>query len=216
MEAIEVCLKTLNSIQYYLKMLLTDTSYDPHVSTLSHINKLSDLCSQALESNEVQELAHEYEELYPDLAGKIIISCSACGPQKGKRLGSLGVVFKFPGPSSHLNRQIDRVVQVSAEDLANYDAIYEAISSFKTFGTGGARAIEIRTDNSLVAGQLQEDLGAVEARLYHHYKSVQSTLIEARRELQIPIEIVYYPPNSTKDLRYAQELAQDALGLKNY
>ena len=203
MEAIETCLESLNRIQHYLEMLLSDTSYDPRISTINHIKKLSDLCNEALGSDEVQALGYDYEELHPDLANKIIISCSSRGPHKGRYLSSCGVVIKFPGFKEQ-PIQLSRTLPVQTKTLASYDAIYEALSYFRTFGKGDARFIEIRTDDNLVAEKIQNEELLSDDDVVHRYESVKETLLEIMAKLCIPIKIVYYPPNSTTDLKQAK------------
>jgi ribonuclease HI len=201
-------------------MLLSDTSYDPRVSTLNHIKKLSDLCGEALDSSEVQTLKYDQKEPYPDLAGKIIISCSGVGPREHQYVSSCGIVIRLPGDKGH-PQQLFRTLPVLTKDLASYDAIYEGLSYFRTFGIGDARSIEIRTDDKIVADQIHntESFGGGKTNskaTIHRYNSIKETLVEITKKLNIPIEIVYYPSGSTKDLKQAQYLAQNVLGLANY
>jgi ribonuclease HI len=197
-------------------MILADTTYDPHISTLNHINKLSDLCDMALESDAVRELG-EQEELYPDLIGKTVASCDASIKENPGGIAASGIVIRF-ADSSSAPWVASRILPTAVtNNQAEYDAVYEALNYFRSFGPGyRTKSIEIRTDSKLVVNQLSGTWKVNEENLKHRHESVTEVLAEVREGLGIPITVVWYPRNSTDDLKQANYIAQDALGVKNH
>jgi ribonuclease HI len=197
--------------------MLSDISYDPHVSTLNHVNKLLDICDNALSSEEVKELDDWQVELHPDLAGKIVISCDASIKENPGGPASSGVVIRFVSAGMRPYKMARILPTAVTNNQAEYDAVYEGLSYFRTFGPGPTcKAIEIRTDSKLVVNQLNGVWEVKDENLKHRHESVSETLTNLRERLEIPIEIVWYPRNSTDDLKQANYLAQDILGVKNH
>jgi ribonuclease HI len=195
--------------------MLADTNYDPHVSTLNHINKLLDLCSQVLDNDLITEVEEWQIEQFPEYSGKAVVSCDASIKENPGGPASCGVIFRFPGRGSHpLSRVLPTAV---TNNQAEYDSVYEALSYFKTFGPGPrTKSIEVRTDSKLVVNQLNGKWEVNDEKLKHRHKSVTEVLTELRKFLDIPIQIVWYPRNSTDDLKQANNIAQDILGVKNH
>ena len=215
-KALDICLHSLNSIQHYLSMMISDTSYDPHVSTLSHIKKLTDLCNQALNCDEILKLEGKQPDLFPEYTGTIIISCDASVKNNPGGPCSSGVVIRFPSPLEP--RNLARTLPTATtNNQAEYDAIYEGLNYFRTFGAGTVQSIEVRTDSKLAVNQLNGTWTVKDEKLKHRYDSIQKLIDELKEQLQISdINIVWYPRNSTKDLKKANNLAQDVLGIKNH
>jgi ribonuclease HI len=215
-EALSVCLHSLNNIQHYLRMMLTDVSYDPHVSTSNHIQKLEILCDEALESEQVKALDGEQPDLFPEYTGKIIISCDASIKNNPGGPSSCGVIIRFPGPKKPF--ELGRVLPTAnTNNQAEYDAIYEGLNYFRTFGAGqNARSIEVRTDCMLAVNQLCGEWAVNDAKLKHQRDSILELVTELEEHLHLPVEITWYPRNSTEDLKKANYIAQDVLGVKNH
>lgn len=212
METPDKCLQALGEIRHYLKMMFVDSSFDPHTSTLNHLKKLEALCDEALAAAE--ELG-ALPELHPDLAHKIVVSCDASIKENPGGPASCGVIFRFPGGQAQPLARI--LPTATTNNQAEYDAVYEALNYFRTFGPGPSReSIEIRTDSKLVVNQIAGTWEVNEEKLKHRHKSVVETLAEVEKRLGIPIKIVWYPRNSTGDLKQANYLAQDALGVARH
>ncbi len=216
MEVLELCVDSLRQIKHYLNMMLTDTDYDPHLSTLNHVNKLFDLCDKALDSDGVKELG-EAEELYPDLIGKTIASCDASIKENPGGMAASGIVIRFADSSSSPWVASRILPNCFTNNQAEYDAVYEALSYFKTFGAGyRTKSIEIRSDSKLVVNQLNGVWNVNDENLKHRHQSVTSVLAEVREGLGMPITIEWYPRNNTDDLKQANYIAQNCLGVKNH
>ena len=217
MTAVDTCLQALNSIKHYLDMMVADVTYDPHVSTLSHISKLLDFCDQALDSEEVQELEVEQTSLFPDYCGKVIASCDASIKNNPGGPSSSGIVIRFTDPGKQ-PWSMSRILPTAiTNNQAEYDSIYEALNYFTTYGKGSiTKSIEIRTDSKVACNQINGLWEVKDKELKRRCESVKELLAVLREGLQIPIEVVWYPRNSTEDLKQANYIAQDVLGVKNH
>ena len=220
MEAFLICIQSLNQIKYYLDMMLADVSYDPHVSTLNHIEKLADLCKQALESNDVKELLSTTiipePSLFPSHVGKTVVSCDASIKNNPGGPSSCGVIFRFPDLSVEPHKVARVLPTAVTNNQAEYDSVYEALNYFKTFGSHSSSSIEIRTDSKLVCNQLNKVWEVNDSKLQHRHESITELWTELKQYLKIPITIVWYPRNSTDDLKQANYIAQDILGVSRH
>lgn len=215
-DALNACLNSLNNIQHYLGMMISDTSYDLHMSTFNHLIKLTDLCDEALNSDEVQKLEGKQPDLFPERTGTIIISCDASVKNNPGGPCSSGVVIRFPSAGIDPHELCRILPTAVTNNQAEYDAVYEGLNYFLTFGILGAQGIEVRSDSKLVVNQLNDAWAVKDEKLKHRHESVQELVQKLNEQLKIPISIVWYPRNSTEDLKKANNIAQSILGVKNH
>jgi ribonuclease HI len=214
-EALELCLQTIHEVHHYLRALLADTSYDPHTSTVNHIKKLVDICEQTLNSQKVVDLNKQPQEMSPYHTGKLVISCDASIKENPGGYASFGIVYRFPDLSREPLPISGALPLATTNNQAEYDCIYEALKHIEAHGPGcNTQSVEIRTDSKVAVNQLNGTWNILDEDLKRRSEIITETLAYLRTS--IPIQIVWYPRNSTEDLRQANNAAQDFLGVRNH
>ena len=153
-------------------------------------------------------------ELKPPILDHIIVSCDASIKENPGGPAAVGVVIQWN------NRGIDNsdpltIAQPTpaiTNNQAEYDAIYTALTNLMALHNNPGCMIEIRSDSQLVIKQLNKEIEC-------HDKDLQKrrdAILELVKELPVPVMCVWRPRNSTPELKLANHLAQDLLGVPRH
>jgi ribonuclease HI len=214
-------------------MMLTDSSYDPHYSTIQHLNKILDLVNEGLQQEEMNKLDMDAieagikgrvrkKEPLPDEAveqpeTKVIISCDASITENPDGQASTGVVVRFPREKPLILPKTCPA-STTTNNQAEYDAIYEAFQHI--LGNLAAYLakdlpVEIRSDSQLVVKQLNGEWGCNDETLEKKCTTI-SEIWNKLLDAKLNITVKWYPRNSTQDMKLANNAAQDQIGVKNH
>jgi ribonuclease HI len=144
----------------------------------------------------------------------IIISCDASIKENPGGPSAVGVVIQWA------NRGIDNqdpttLAQPSpatTNNQAEYDAIYFALTTLAALHNNPGCPIEIRSDSQLVIKQLNKEIECNDPALLRR----RDLILELVKELPVPVMCQWRPRNSTPELKLANHLAQDLLGVRRH
>lgn len=142
---------------------------------------------------------------------KIVISCDASITKNPGGNSAVGFVIRFPKSEEIPEISMSRRTPSRSNNEAEYDAVYEALVTLFNKHTP-MFPIEIRTDSMLVANQLNGIAKSNKPELTRRALSIHE-LINASGAL---VTIEWRRRNSTPDLKSANFLAQDLLGVKRH
>jgi len=208
---------TIFSIHHYISSLLADPNYDPHVSTLNHLNKLLAICNEVIDTEQVDSSKPEYD---PKWVGVVVISCDASIKNNPGGPASCGVVVRYPQGNLRPMEIAKLLPKTTTNNQAEYDGVYESLNYLRSFVHIRRRndfsAIEIRLDSQLVVNQLNGEYACNEPDLQRRKDIILEVKQELEKRLSIPITFQWYPRNSTDDMKRANYLAQDELGVSRH
>jgi len=197
---------SIESIKHYICMMLADDLYNPHVDTMRHLDKIINMCDEALADikKRAPDIVDNLISLYDR---KIIVSCTIAS-KYGSNMYSSGVAIDLLAPSKQYT--MGRLTPGATDPIqVYYDSIYEGLSYFTTW-QGAARdaiSIQICCDNERVINNLIYNLEESDENLEKRRKSVNKTIEATRKLLLIPIYLTWYPANTTAGMRAAKRAA---------
>ena len=142
----------------------------------------------------------------------IIISCDASIKQNPGGPASIGYVVQFPTSWQQKNHEMAAIVKANTNNLAEYTAVYMALTTLMDLNNNPKCKIEIRTDSQLVVKQIQGNIACNNEQL----KIKRDCIRELIANLPIEVELKWRPRNSTPELEQANFLAQDILQVKRH
>jgi ribonuclease HI len=194
----------LVEIEHYLQSLLADPNFDPPVSVMGHLSKLQDICSATLAAGGY--VIPTVENTSKDKV--LIISCDASIKENPGGASAVGVVF---GEGSQAFGRV--TPKALTNNQAEYAAIYTAIEILRDqHMVIPTREVEIRSDSQLIVNQLNGKWECKDDDL----KRWRDNILEVIPTLSVSVRFVWYPRNSTQDLKAANFAAQDILGIKRH
>jgi len=139
----------------------------------------------------------------------IIISCDASIKVNPGGPSSVGVVITLlEGKPMNIFRR----TKATTNNQAEYDAVYFGLMSLINLKNNPHCKIEVRSDSKLVVDQLNGDMKCSDERLQEKKQGI----LELVGTLPVPVEFRWMPRNSTPELRQANFLAQDILGVPRH
>ena len=164
---------------------------------------------------ELRSIANGTEEeedlsnlLKVDQENKIIISCDASIKVNPGGPSSVGVVIE-----GHGNRlELSQGSPATSNNQAEYDAIYFGLTTLMNLSNNPGKSIEVRSDSQLVIRQLNGDIKCNDEKLAKR----RDIILELVKVLPVPVSFQWRPRNSTPELKQANYLAQDFLGVTRH
>jgi ribonuclease HI len=235
--------RPLENIFHYVSALLADEHYDPHASTVRHLEHIQRLAEEGLDSPiplEEVEPPGEWPEPPPEQPGPVeesgsltaetdprlvVCSCDASittnprvdlGEGKGlKGRASAGIVVRAEGTAPvHRSRELPKAQTINE---AEYDAVYLALHHVQAWGaTFAGRPVEVRSDSKLIVNQLNGEWKVKEDRLKRKRDMILELVAELVVDNKNEITFVWKPRNSTVDMKRANQIAQDLIGVENH
>jgi ribonuclease HI len=213
--------EALEKIEVYLANMLADPAFDPHVSTLNHLDKIMDFVKQGLAEHDFDEIVDNYEDTVDRLTEsatedipRTYISCDSSITKNPGGNASWGLVVRHPDPKSVPFCASGACPKSITNNQAEYDAVYQALLHVSQFPP--KHPVEIRTDSKLIVDQLNGTMEVNDSELKRRNSIVLELLSELEGRYNTTIDIVWYPRNSTDDMRKANYLAQDFLGVHRH
>ena len=139
----------------------------------------------------------------------VIISCDASIKENPGGPSSIGFVIRKPREKPV---GMSKPSPATSNNQAEYDAIYEGLSTFFNLNNNPGCKVEIRSDSKLVIDQLNGDMKCQDKSLMKRRDAIREFI----KALPVPIEFKWRRRNSTKDLEEANYLAQDLLGVSRH
>jgi ribonuclease HI len=153
-------------------------------------------------------------EIRPPKLDHIIISCDASIKENPGGPSAVGAVIQWAnrGVDNQDPLIISQQSPATTNNQAEYDAIYTALTNLMSLHNNPGVMIEVRSDSQLVIKQLNKEIECHDKDLQRRRDAIQ----ELVRELPVPVTFVWRPRNSTPELKLANHLAQDLLGVPRH
>lgn len=151
----------------------------------------------------------EAEKLETLAVDHVIISCDASIKENPGGPSSVGFVIRQPDEKPMI---IGKMSPAKSNNQAEYDAIYEALTTYFNLKNNPGCTVEVRSDSKLVVDQLNGDMKCHDKDLARRRDLIR----EYVKALPVPINFVWMPRNSTPDLTAANYKAQDLLGVPRH
>jgi len=146
----------------------------------------------------------------PPALDHIIASCDASIKENPGGPSAVGIVILMPQQPNPI--QISQASPAKTNNQAEYDAVYIALTTLFDRHNNPQCNVEIRSDSQLVIKQLNKEIEC-------HDKDLQrrrDRILELVTALPVPVIFVWRPRNSTPELKLANYLAQDYLGVPRH
>lgn len=144
----------------------------------------------------------------PDL-DHIIISCDASVKVNPGGPAAVGFVIENKTEKPNV---FGKRVPATSNNQAEYDAIYEAITTFFNMHNNPSCLVEVRSDSKLVIEQLKGKMKCNDPQL----KRRRDLIIELVNQLPVPIKWVWRPRNCNPAMEAANFRAQDLLNVHRH
>jgi len=145
----------------------------------------------------------------PPVGEKIIISCDASIKENPGGPSAVGTVIQMvDGTKLSLSKK----ARATTCNQAEYEAVYFALTSLMNLRNNPGALLEVRSDSKLVIYQLNGEQECHDEKL----KAKRDHILEFVAGLPVPVRFVWRPRNSTPELREANYLAQDELGVRRH
>lgn len=141
---------------------------------------------------------------------QVMISCDASIKENPGGPASIGVVIQYDQWKEPMT--IARGSKATTNNQAEYDAVYEGLTSFFGLINNPGCPVTIRSDSQLVIKQLKKEIECLDKKLLKR----RDTILELVLELPVAIRFEWLPRNSTPELEQANFLAQDVLGVPRH
>lgn len=181
---------------------------DMLASTMNLLINLREV-AQGKELKQKPQKVKKAEELAASTTDRVIISCDASIKENPGGPSSVGFVIR-KGNDKPIS--MSKNSPATTNNQAEYDAIYEGLTTFFHLNNNPLCAVEVRSDSQLVVNQLNGEMKCQDASLTRR----RDTILEFVRVLPVPVVIKWLPRNSTPDLQQANYLAQDLLGVSRH
>lgn len=139
----------------------------------------------------------------------IIVSCDASVKTNPGGPSAVGVVVQLPGSK---NLELAQGSPATSNNQAEYDAIYFALMTLSNLKNNLGSKVEVRSDSQLVIRQLEGEMKCQDEKLQRR----RDLILELAAKLPAEVEFVWRPRNSTPELKLANYLAQDYLGVQRH
>lgn len=139
---------------------------------------------------------------------KVIISCDASITKNPGGDAAVGFVIECPGSKT---LKISKGTPSRTNNQAEYDAVYEALTTLFDLKNNLSYPVEVRSDSKLVIRQLNGEWQCNDKDLDRRRKII----LELVNQLPVEIKFVWFPRNSTPALKLANNEAQNYLGVRN-
>lgn len=156
-----------------------------------------------------QELNLNETLLKKEKIQKIIISCDASIKKNPGGPSSVGIVISRPGEKS---LELAQGTPATSNNQAEYDAIYYGITSLIDLHNVPQFPIEVRSDSQLAIKQLNGEMKCNDESLQKR----KEIILELVKNLPTEVKFVWRPRNSTPELKLANYLCQDYLGIPRH
>ena len=134
----------------------------------------------------------------------VIISCDASIKNNPGGPSAIGFVIRKPKEKPV---GISKPSPAVTNNQAEYDAVYESLTTFFNLNNNPGCKVEVRSDSQLVIKQLKGEIKCQDTTLVKRRDAIREFI----KALPVPVEFVWKPRNSTKDLEEANYLAQDLI-----
>ncbi len=160
----------------------------------------------------VEHKATEQIEENQPIAGaaKIIISCDASIKKNPGGPSSVGVIIRIPGQEQPL--KVSHVTKSTTNNQAEYDAVYSGITTLLDTHNRPRYPVVIRSDSQLVIKGLKKEITVKDKKLLNK----RDIILEVASKIEMGVTFEWRPRNSTEDLKQANFLAQDKLGVPRH
>lgn len=169
---------------------------------------------EELVSNEIQEQEQKSSEDVIDLAtykGPLIeISCDASIKKNPGGPSSVGVVIRVPGQDKSI--EIAHGTKSTTNNQAEYDAIYTGLNTLINMFNRPRYPVKVYSDSQLIIRQLNNLAASKDDKLTTKKEFVHALA----NQIELGVIFEWRPRNSTPDLKQANYLAQDVLGVKRH
>lgn len=149
------------------------------------------------------------EELSAKEQSHIILSCDASIKKNPGGPSSIAFVIRKPGEKILV---MAKHSPATSNNQAEYDAVYEALTTFFNLTNNPGCKVEVRSDSRLAINQLNGEMKCHDKDLRRR----RDLILEFVRALPVPIDFVWMPRNSTADLKTANYKAQALLGVRKH
>lgn len=169
------------------------------------------LLSSKLFLENIQKVTKKENPIFPSSTKKIdhiIISCDASVKTNPGGPGSIGVVVQYPERDKQSYAQI--IPNATTNNLAEYFAIYFGLLNFINLHNVPKFYIEVRSDSQLCINQLLRKTAGSNLKLLNK----RDCILDLVKQIPVKVEFVWRPRCSTPELKEANDLAQEILGVK--
>ena len=167
--------------------------------TLLKIKALASGREEELEQNKLLEIDNSGQSI-------ITISCDASVKENPGGPASVGVVIQQP---KQRQLSIAQDSRAKTNNQAEYDAIYFGLTTLVNLSNSPRYPVEIHSDSQLVIKQLNGTNECNEEKLQRKRDLIR----ELVSTIPTKISFVWKPRNSTPELKLANNLAQQFLGI---
>lgn len=155
------------------------------------------------------DILDKEEELITKELDHVILSCDASTKKNPGGPSSVAFVIREPGKKP---QAIARPSPATSSNQAEYDAIYEALTTYFNLINNPGCKVEVRSDSKLAVYQLNGDMKCRDKDL----ERKRDLILELVKALPVPIEFIWLPRNSTTDLATANFKCQALLNVKRH
>lgn len=167
----------------------------------------------------IHEIATDLSDMVitPPQLDHVIISCDASITENPGGQAAVGFVVELPkklikSRKMSATQGFSKKVPATTNNQAEYDAVYEALTTFFSIHNNPQCKVEIRSDSRLVIEQLKGNMKCNDPELLRRRDLIQE-LVTA---LPVEIEWSWRPRNSTPAITQANYLAQDELNVPRH
>ena len=181
--------------------------------TLSKIENRINVLEERL-SPILQELAAQDESRH-----RVIMSCDASLTANPGGQAAYGVLIRHP-ENNKTPREYSGTTNAKTCNEAELDAIYQALNVYMNIyiynQDVSIECIEVRSDSQLSINLINHKKGTNSPKLKHKVACIQEISNNIAKLINKEIKYVWRRRNSTVDLKAANYLAQDVIGVKNH
>ena len=151
----------------------------------------------------------ECEVLVQPVNNRFILSCDASIKENPGGPSAVGVVIEQPDGAK---LKLSQLSPATSNNQAEYDAIYFALTSLMGLNNNPGAEVEVRSDSQLIIRQLTGEIECRDEQL----KKRRDLILELVRSLPVPVIFQWRPRNNTPELKQANYICQDALGVRRH
>jgi len=140
----------------------------------------------------------------PTKTPKLIISTDASITKNPGGTAFVGIVINMPG--NRLQSFVKRVPSTTSNQ-AEYDAIYEGITTAFGFNNNPNMDVEVHSDSQMAVKQLRNEMNCNDEKLVNK----RDNILELVKTLPVKVDFIWKPRCSTDAMKLADSLAHGAV-----
>lgn len=159
----------------------------------------------------IHEVATDLSDIVitPPHLDHVIISCDASITENPGGQSAVGFVVQYKNKKP---QGFSKKVPATTNNQAEYDAIYEGLTTFFNIHNNPQCTVEVRSDSRLVIEQLKGTMKCND----HQLQRRRDLILELVEALPVQVMWIWRPRNSTPALMEANYMAQNLINVRNH